>query len=99
MGVPGLASRLAPFSFDAERGAAVWMSGSERRPDGTGRENDVESAAWVAGRGPDGEHVCDKTHTIMKLETLPGFAHVTALVPSLSLAAVLGVAYDELTAL
>ena len=34
----------------------------------------------------------------MKLETLPGFAHVTALVPSLSLAAVLGVAYDELTA-
>jgi len=29
---------------------------------------------------------------------LPGFEHVTALVPSLSLAAVLGVAYDELTA-
>ena len=35
---------------------------------------------------------------IARLETLPGFAHVTALVPSLSLAAVLGVAYDELTA-
>ncbi len=36
---------------------------------------------------------------IAAAETLPGFEHVTALVPSLSLAAVLGVAYDELNAL
>lgn len=34
---------------------------------------------------------------IAAAEALPGFEHVTALVPSLSLAAVLGVAYDELT--
>ena len=35
---------------------------------------------------------------IAAASALPGFEHVTALVPSLSLAAVLGVAYDELTA-
>ena len=49
----------------------------------------VGNTGWKASN--DGATVTAPTGT--------GFAHVTALVPSLSLAAVLGVAYDELTAL
>jgi hypothetical protein len=45
--------------------------------------------AIAAGRSRD---------EIAKLDTLAGFPDVVTLVPSLSLGAVLGVAYDELTA-
>ena len=51
---------------------------------------DYTRKGMAAGRSRD---------EIAAAEALPGFEHVTALVPSLSLAAVLGVAYDELTAM